>query len=221
MVGYYRLKELGVRLAGGGHIIPAEEFAAVEESARLLGAAEEKSAEILADAVRIYEQEKIRGYEDGLQESRLAAVERLIGEQRALDKALQSMEHELAALVATCVRKLISEFADTARAESVVRSALSKMRREKRVEVRAPEALYSFLRSSISAIRADFPEVDLIDVVEDGALAAGQVVVETSIGRVDGDLGQRLEDLEVVIRRVHAHMSQIVAAPESAESADE
>lgn len=204
MVGYYRLKELGVRLASGAHIIPAEDFCALEEAERLIRAAEDKSAAIVADAEQAYEQEKLRGYEDGLQKARLEAVERLIGEQQTLDKALQGIEQELAALVGSCVRKLIDGFADTARAESVVRHALGKMRREKRVELRAPASLCSFLRSSLGSILADFPEIELVDVVEDVSLAPEQVVIETSIGRVDGNLGQRLEDLEIVIRRAHA-----------------
>lgn len=203
MVGYYRLKELGFRLAQGGHVIPADEFDAIEEAARLMRDAEERSAGIIADAKIVYEQEKLRGYEDGLENARLEAIKRLIDEHRILDRALQEVAQDLSILVSSCVRKLIDGFADTARVESIVRIALGKMRREKRVEMRVSPALCPFLRSSVDALRNDFPEIELIDVIEDEALASDQVIVETSLGRVDGNLGQRLEELDLVIRRAY------------------
>ena len=199
MVGFYRLKDIGVRLAAGSHFVPASEFAVVEEANRILEAAEERAAAIVEDARHIYVEEKARGYEDGRRDAQLESVQRLLSEQRALDAALNGIERDLARLVETCVRKLIHSFDDSARAESVVRQALAKMRREKRVELRAPSSVYPFLRGSIDRIRADYPEVELIDVVEDDSLSPDQIIVETSIGRVDGNLGQRLEELSLIL----------------------
>ena len=200
MVGYYRLKDIGVRLEPGVHIVPAQDFTAVEEANRVLEAAEERASAIVEDARRVYAEEKIRGYDDGRADAQLDAFERLLAEQRTLDTALQGVENDLARLVETCVRKLIHSFDESARAESVVRQALSKMRREKRVELRVPSSLYAFFRASIDTIRTDYPEVELVDVVEDDSLDAEQIVVETSIGRVDGNLGRRLEELNVILR---------------------
>jgi len=97
-----------------------------------------------------------------------------------------------------------------------VREALKQMRREKKAELRVAPEQYAELRDRIEDIRKDFPEIQLIDVVEDPALKPPQIVVETSIGRVEGDLGRHIEELERAITdAVH------LAAPESGVEAAE
>ena len=200
MVGYYRLSDLGFRLAAGAHVIKRAEFSAVDEANRLLGEAESKAAAIVAAAQKAYEEEKLRGYRDGLADARLEAVQRLLEESAVLDQSLVQIERDLSRLTAASVRKLIDGFDDEARAEAVIRVALKQMRREKRAELRVPSRLFEHFRGRIGEIVKDFPEVDLVDVVDDPALDPSQIILETSIGRVDGDLGARLEDLESVIR---------------------
>jgi type III secretion protein L len=202
--GYYRLNEVGFKLAAGAHVLPRAEFAPVEEATRLLAEAEAKAAEIVKQAEEAFQREKQRGYEEGRAQAQLESVERLMAEQQVLNRGLERVEQDLAKLVSECVRRIIDGFDEHARAEGIVRGALKQMRREKRVELRAPPGLHDFLRSRIDAIRKDFPEIDLIDVVEDPLLEPEQVIVETSIGRVDGNLSQRLDDLETVIRGAYS-----------------
>jgi type III secretion protein L len=84
---------------------------------------------------------------------------------------------------------------------------MKQMRREKVAELRVSSSLHEHFRARISAIASEFPEVRLVDVVEDSTLEPSRVILETSIGRVDGDIAQRLDDLETVIRSAHAKAS--------------
>ena len=207
MVGYYRLNELGFKLSAGAHVVSRSEFAAVEEASQLLSQAEETCARMLRDAEEAYRNEARRGYEDGLVEARIHSVEQLLQESHELDQALLAMERDLARLVVDCVRKLIDGFDDVARAETLVRAGLKKMRRERVAELRVPTGLHEHFRQRIADIVGEFPEVQLVDVVEDPALEASRIILETSIGRVDGDIAQRLDDFETVIRSAHARAS--------------
>jgi type III secretion protein L len=207
MVGYYRLNDFGFRLAAGAHVVPKADFTAIEEANALVAEAEARARAILAEAEAVYASEKQRGYDDGLKLAAAEAVERLLEENRVLEKGLTDLESDLTRLVTASVRKLIDGFDDAAKVEAVVRYALKQMRREKRAEIRVPSALYEHFRARVATITAEFPEVELIDVVEDPALARSQVIVETSIGRVDADLGGRLDELEALIRSAHAHAS--------------
>ena len=216
MGGFYRLNDFGFRLSAGAHVIPRAQFAAVDEATQLVAGAERRAAEIVQDAEREFERQKERGYQDGLAQARLEAVERLIAEQQVLERGLAGIEQGLAQVVSDCVRRIIEGFDDQTRAESVVRQALKKMRREKRVEVRAAPAACAVLRDRVRGIMQEFPEVELIDVVEDSSLEPQRIIVETSIGRVDGNLAQRLDDLDAAIRGALAK-----PAAESAASAGE
>jgi type III secretion protein L len=207
MAGFYRLSNLGFRLAAGAHVLKRDDFTAIEEATSLLADAEEKAAAIVRESEEAYEREKLRGYQDGLAEAGIESVERLLRESHVLDQNLARIERDLSRLVAGSVRKLIDGFDDETRAEAVVTAALKQMRREKRAELRVPIALYEHFRTRIGAITKEFPEIDLVDVVEDPGLAATQIVVETSIGRVDADLSQRLDDLESAIRSTHTQVA--------------
>lgn len=207
MVSYYRLKHFGFALPAGTHVMPRSEFAAVDESERLLKEAETTCEDIRQKAKQAYEDEKRCGYEDGLAEGRMESIERLLRESSELDRSLINIERDLARLVAECVRKIIMKFDDTTRAEAVVRAALTQMRRERRAELRVSTRLHAHFRTQIDVILKDFPEVELVDVVEDSTLEPDRIILETSIGRVDGNIAKRLDDLEAVIRSAHGKES--------------
>jgi type III secretion protein L len=205
--GYYRLNELGFSLSAGAHIIRRSEFKAVEEANQVLAEAEASAAQTVHEAKEAYHAEKQRGYEDGLVEARIESVGQLLHENHELDRGLLGVERDLARLVAGCVRKFIDGFDDKARAEALVKAALKQMRREKVAELRVPTELYGYFRERITAIVSEFPEVQLVDVVEDASLDPSRIILETSIGRVDGNIAQRLDDIEAIIRSAHAKAS--------------
>jgi type III secretion protein L len=206
MGGYFALKPLGFQLAAGTLVVKAEAFAPVEEGERLIAAAQERAAEIIAEAEDAYRREHARGFEEGVQAASLAAVERLLKETRALDDAIHVLERDLADVVVLCVRKLIEGYDERAKAEAILHGALKQMRRERRPVLRVSSAQYDHFRERVGSIVNDYPEVEFIDVVEDPSLAAPQIVVESSIGRVDGNLGARLEELADLISRAVSHV---------------
>ncbi len=204
MVGYYRLNDFGFRLEAGTYVLEAQDAARLERANDILAEAEATAAKILVDAQTAYEQEKKRGYEEGWQQARQTAVERLLHENVVLDKGLRKIERGIVNLVVDCVRKLIDGFDDVARAEAMVKSALKSMRREKKAELRVPPPLYAHFRKSIGRVSEEFPEIELVDVVEDASLEDSQIILETAIGRVEGNLGRRIEELALLLRDAHA-----------------
>jgi type III secretion protein L len=213
---YYRLKELGYRLPAGAHILAKQDFAPIEDATRLLDDADTKAAEIVAAAEAAFQAERERGYQEGLAQGRLEAVERLLQESSTLDAKLREVERDLAGVVAACVRRLIDSFDDAARAEAIVRGALKQMRREKKAELRVSPAQVAHFKTVIGEMLKEFPEIELVDVVEDATLTAPQVILETSIGRVAGDFGARLAELENAIRGAAVHRAENSAEPDAA-----
>ncbi len=200
MAGYYQLKELGFRLEAGIHLLPRRMVGAMDEASALVEAARRQATEIVADAEQAFAREKARGYEEGRAQAGREAAARLLDENALLDLRLREIEDELAGIVIACVRKLVQGFGDDEQAASLVRAALVQMRREKRAELRVAPAQYAAMREGIGRIVADFPEVELVDVVEDATLSPPRIVLETAIGRVEGDLGRDLEALERIVR---------------------
>lgn len=200
MVAYYRLSELGYRLAPGIQILPPEAFAPIPAATALLRDAEARAAAIVAEAEAEYRRRSQAGYEEGLARARLEAVERLLREEGALDAGLRAVEAEMARVVMACIRRLVDTFDDDARAVAAVRGALRQMRRQRRAELRVAPGQYAALKVRLDGIVADFPEVELVDLVEDPVLEPPQIVLESRIGRVEAAIDAGLDELEAMIR---------------------
>jgi type III secretion protein L len=214
MGGYFALKELGFQLAAGSHVLKAGAVAPLDASEQLIEAARQRAAAIVAKAEEAYRREHRRGFEEGTVAAGLAAVKRLLGESQVLDEAIHRLEHDLAGVVMACVRKLIEDYDERAKAEAILHGALKQMRRERRPVLRVSSTQYEHFRAKVAEIAANYPEVEFIDVVEDPTLVAPQIIVESSIGRVDGNLGQRLEELaELVYRAVARERADAAEAP--------
>lgn len=208
MVGPYRLKEFALRLPEGAGLLAVEDLAPVARASELLAEAEARAAAIVAEARAVFEAEKRRGFEEGLAEARREALQMLIAESRELDAAIRSVDRDLTDIVVSAVRKIVEDFDDVTKAEAVVRTGLRKMRKARRAELQVPRALAPHFRERIGAIVAEFPDCDHVDVVESDELSGSDVVLETAIGRVEGDLAVAADEVEEIVRRgLKARMS--------------
>ncbi len=207
MVGYYRLNNLGFRLEAGAHIISRDAFSVLDAANDLVATAEAERLEILEQAKSAYEEERRKGYAHGMEEARIEAMRTLLHDTVELDKGLHAVERDLVRVVSECVRKIIASFDDTQIAEEIVRASLQQMRREPSAELRVSSHLYGYFRARVSEILKEFPEVELLDVILDSALQADQIVLETSIGRVEIITSERIDDILSIVQSVHVKAS--------------
>lgn len=201
MAEFYRIAELGLSLPAQACLLRAGQVADLAVATDLIAAAEEHARIVGLQAEQNYHRELQRGYEEGLSRARLDAFQRLLAEDSELEIRLQDLGRDLARVVFNCVRKLVDGFADEELAVAMFRSALKQMRRERRAELRVSPSVGQGIKARLGELLRDFPEVELIDVVEDTGLQGSRMILETSIGRVDGDMSIRLRELEEILVR--------------------
>lgn len=196
----YRLTGMGLGLAAPDGVLPRAALAQMDAAGLLMDRARAE-AESLGQAARdAYEAEKARGLAEGRAEARLEAAARLVSEQAALDTALGALESELADLVLATVRNLIQRYDRAELAIELTRSALATMRSENRVQLHVPPAVQDALRAALPALMADYPEIELIDVIADPALASPNLRMESALGVVDFVLDDTLDGLKRLLR---------------------
>ncbi|MGH0000425.1 type III secretion system stator protein SctL [Pseudovibrio ascidiaceicola] len=201
MASIYRLKELGANLTPGTHIIKEAEFTSVETADQIIANAQRKAEEILQDATRVYEEQQKQGYEDGVRKAQSEACERILGEQELLDTRLREVEHDVVTVTITLLRRLLDEFDDAERVRLMARSMLKSLRAEKRVRLHVAPEMYSQAMAMTRAITDGFKQVEFLEIVEDGDLQGAHIVLDAPVGRVDGNLQVRLEEIEEILRR--------------------
>ncbi|MEL6838995.1 MAG: type III secretion system stator protein SctL [Pseudomonadota bacterium] len=207
MMEIYRFKELGFRLPQGSGLIKAVDAAKLTAANDIVTSAQTHAAQIIEDAKQHLEDERKRGFAEGQAAANKAALDRLMQEQATLDANLTGIEKSLARLVLASVRKIVHDYDDLDLAEALIHSGLTKVRREKRVQILVPEALTDDLKARVDSLLAAFPQIEFMEVVEDPTLQAPNVIIETAIGRIDCDLSVKLDHLKTAIMEVAANRS--------------
>ena len=198
----YRFKNLDFRLPQGSGVIKAAQAAKLTAANDIVTSAEAHAAQIIEEAKQHLEDERKRGFVEGQKAAEAAALDRLMQEQATLDACLRDTEESLARLVLASVRKIVHDFDDLELAQSLIKTGLTRVRREKRVQIRVPEALTDALKARLDELLKAFPHIEFMDLIEDPVLEAPNIIIETAVGRIDCDLSGKLEHLEKAITQV-------------------
>lgn len=153
-----------------------------------------------ADALRraaqdACDEERRRGYREGFEQARIEGAERAIDAVGRTVDYLAGVETEIVELVLGAVKKIFSDFDDTERVLIVARGALSVLRQQKQVTLRAAPAQASGLKERVDELLADFANVGFIDVVPDARLSGDECILESEIGSVEAGIESQIEAL--------------------------
>lgn len=192
---FFPLSALGLAVDAPEGVIRARDADTMAEAGLILTRARAEAERIGIEAAEAYQAEQRRGHAEGLAEAARQAAAQRLQDQARLDDALDGLESELADLVLGAVRQILRSFDNETLAREVVRSALAAMRSEKRAQLHVAPGAYAEVKSALSEVMADYPEIELVDVITDPDLVAPNLRLESSLGVVDFALDNTLADL--------------------------
>lgn len=195
MATFYRLQTFGHGISAPTGVVKAADLTQLGQAGDILAEAEHQAAALRAEAQQVYESEKLRGLAEGRAAADAERAVRMIEDLGRIDTRLADLESELGEVVFACVRQIIQGFEDAALAEQVARSALASMRKEQRGQLHVSTAALRHTRDALPRLLQDFPEIELIDVIEDPDLAAPNVRLESAMGVVTFVLDDTLDAL--------------------------
>lgn len=198
---YFRLKALGFGAASQDGVITAEALSELQEANTVLLEAEKRASEMDQRAREAYEAEKVRGYEEGMQAANAARAAQIIEDQHQIEGKLVDLERDLGVLVFNCVQRIIEGFDDQELALQVARSALASMRKERRGQLFVSRQAFEATQNAMPALVKEFPEIELIDVIEDVELTMPNVRLESNLGVVAFVLDETLESLQRMLEQ--------------------
>jgi type III secretion protein L len=193
------LRGLGILEAAPHGVIPAARIEEAEAATTLLEDAEREAAAIRAGAQEALEEARAQGRREGLEAAAREAAARLLAEGAALDEALAALEGRLAELVAGCVRQVVGEIDRDELIDRTVATALGAVRSQRRLRLYVARAAAEPARAAVVRCRDDFPEIELVDVIEDPLLQVPDLRIESDLGVVHFVLDNTLADLGAVL----------------------
>jgi type III secretion protein L len=194
-----RLRHFGLDVAAPDGVIKAQTVDKIDGAEALVKAAEAEAQRIRQEAEAVYAAEKARGLQDGLAEAARDSAQRLIEDTRLLDSRLARIEADLADLVTDAVREIIKRFEAPALVEEVTRTALDEVRSEHRVQLHVARESEETLRDAMQNILADYPEIEVLDIVVDPDITPPNLRLESGLGIVTFSLEDTLEGLRTLL----------------------
>lgn len=195
------LKKRQITLSAEKNYLKASEYGTLIEANRILEEARQKASKTIAQAYEIYEAQKKRGYEDGLEEGRLQHAEKIMDTAMESINYFESMEKSIAGLVIQCLEKVIGEMEDHDLILKIVKSALAVARNEKRVVVRVSHDELDAVQSAVSQLLQTYPGISILDISADSRLKKGACLIESELGVVDASVETQLEAIKRAIAK--------------------
>jgi type III secretion protein L len=177
-------------------VLSPEEVRIRQDAQQLLADARAEAEQIKADAVKAYEEQRQLGFEEGLAMARLEETERLIENATRTVDYFAAIEQKIVSLVMNAVRKIMTDFDDTARVMGVVQSGLSVMRNQKQLTLRLAPEHVEMVRARAQDLLERFPGVGIMDIIADARLKGDAAILESEMGVVQASVELQLQAIE-------------------------
>lgn len=187
-------------------LVKPDEMSAIATAEEIIAAAQQEAQKIIADAHVAYEQEKQRGYEDGIAEGK---EEILMQKMDLLDETvsyMESVEGKMVELVLKALKKCIAEIGDKELVVQIVRKSMQAIvRTQRQITIKVSPVMVPVVKQRLQEIMAEFPSLALADVVEDAHLSDTTCIVETEAGLVEASVEGQMNALQKSIENHFKH----------------
>ena len=191
-----------IRPDPGRKVIKAADYGSLRKADAIIADAEARAKEIVASAQKAYDAEKARGYEDGRDEARIEAAERMIETTSRTIDYFSKIEGQMVELVLGAVRKIFDDFDDEKRVMMVVKSALAAVRNQKQMTLRIPPQHVETVRKHVNELLAAYPGVGYLDIAADPRLAGDACILESEIGIVEASITGQIGALKNTFKKI-------------------
>jgi type III secretion protein L len=174
---------------------------AKNEAAAITEGANQEAKSIITGAEEAYEQEKKRGYQDGLDigERKIAAeVTNTIMDTVAY---LESVEKMIIETIISAIKLILNELGDERVIQQLAQKAVHTSRDQKHIILRVSTEQASSVRQKIEELQESFTDQRYVEVIADSTRDSGTCVVETKMGSIDVSLDVQLETIRASLER--------------------
>lgn len=180
-------------LVSDRRVIKAADVATVRRAEEIIAAAEADAERIREEAKAAFEDEKKRGYEEGLQKGKLEiAMQKLDLVDKSVE-FMESVEGKMADVVMKALKTCVVEIGDREMVVNIVRKTMSAViRTQRHVTLKVAPEMTGVVKDRLAEFRQIYPTVESFDVVEDPRLKGAACILETEAGVADASVDTQL-----------------------------
>lgn len=179
-----------------GPVLSQKEGMLCSNAVALLEAARIKAFEITEEAKQEFEDQKKKGYEQGLQEGKAAAAAHNIKTVLASLDYFEQSQHQLVEVVIRCVRRFVMELPAEERFYQLVGQALEELKQQPRIILQVNPKDRDAVEAALPRLQKLMPSGSTIEVRTRDELSLNSCILESPLGLVDASLESQLAILE-------------------------
>jgi type III secretion protein L len=183
-------------------VVKAADVATVRSAAEIVAAAEAEAARIREEAKAAFEEEKRRGYEKGIADGKMEIAMQKLDLVDSSVKFMESVEGKMADIVMKALKSCVVEIGDSEMVVQIVRKTMKAViRTQRQVTVKVAPEMVASVKARVNALRAEYPTIETLDVVEDSRLKGTACILETEAGVADASVDTQLAAIEKSLQR--------------------
>lgn len=188
-------------------VVKRADYEHLVAAGEVLGAAQVSAARLQLQLDTLRQEAMRAGYAAGIEMGKQAWAQQLAEQNNARQLQLSDLNGTLVEAVMTALRHLVGELPAGHQFEMLARQVLNSVVRAKRLRLVVAPADAAAAYSVLERWQREHTDVLTIDVVVEESLTAGDCIVETDEGAIDGRLDQRLVAVEAAFSR---HLAAVV-----------
>ena len=193
------------QLASDRRLVKATDVATARSAEEIIAAAEAEAARILEEAKAAFDEERKKGYEKGLADGKLEISMQKLDMLDSSVAFMESVEDKMADVVLKALKSCVVEIGDKEMVVQIVRKTMNAViRTQRQVTLKVAPEMVAVVKERIAELRADYPTVETMDVVEDSRLKGPACVLETEAGVADASVETQLAAIK---RSLDRHVS--------------
>ena len=202
------VRKQSFELSSSSRLVKAADAQTACDAEAVIAAAEAEAARLVEAAKEAFEEERRKGYAQGLADVQAEVSRRKLALAEESAEFRASVEQKMADVVMKSLRKCVDEIGEKELVVQIVRKVMKAVvRNQRQIVLRVAPDMVESVRSRMNEIIADFPLLDEVDVQEDPRLKGTACAVETAAGIADASIDTQLAAVEDSIRRRFARES--------------
>ena len=196
------VKKSDFELVSDRRLVKATDAATVRSADEIIAAAETEAARIREEAKVAFEEEKKRGYDQGIAEGKMEIAMMKIDQVDQSVAFMEGVEQKMADVVMKALRSRVVEIGDKEMVVQIVRKTMNAViRTQRNVVVKVAPEMADAVKARINEFRTAYTTVETFDVVEDPRLKGAACILETEAGVADASVETQLAAIEKSLKR--------------------
>lgn len=189
-------------IASGTRVVKAAEIAVVKSAEEIIAAAEADAARIREEAKVAFEQEKQRGYEQGIADGKIEIAMQRMEQVEQSVAFMEGVEEKMAGVVMKALKLCVEEIGDQEMVVNIVKKTLAAViRTQRHVTLKIAPEMVATVNARLDELRRSYPTIETFDVVEDSRLTGAACILETEAGVADASVDAQLTAIERSLKR--------------------